>query len=53
MREIDKLPYEVWYKGPTGNQRRMAAFHMRFMAEKFIECQNDKERFYLVVLRNE
>ena len=52
MREKDKLPYEVWYKGLAGN-RRIAAFHMRFMAEKFVECQNDKERFYLVVLRNE
>lgn len=50
---INELMYEVWYKSPTGRTRRMAAFHMRFMAEKFIECLSEKERESMYIVKIE
>lgn len=46
------MNYEIWYKDGAGNERRIAAFHYRFHAEKFIECESDyhKKRFILKVI---
>lgn len=51
MEYINKLNYEVWYRYLDGKTtRRMAAFHFRFEAEKYIELfpGNHNEQYYIV-----
>lgn len=48
---INALHYEVWYRYRDGKSiRRLAAFHFRFEAEKYIELFHggDAEQYYIV-----
>jgi hypothetical protein len=51
MENINKLHYEVWYRYLDGvTTRRLAAFHFKFEAEKYIEMMHggDKDQYFIV-----
>ena len=51
MENINKLHYEVWYRYLDNKTvRRLAAFHFRFEAEKYIEVMHsgDSDRYFIV-----
>lgn len=51
MSNINDLTYEVWYQyHETTTPRKLAAFHFRFEAEKYITPfhPNDAQYYYII-----
>ena len=43
------MNFEVWYKKGTEQERKLAEFHFRFHAEKFIDLMPRPEDFDLIL----
>jgi hypothetical protein len=50
MSNINNLTYEVWYQYRENTPRKLAAFHFRFEAEKYITLfhPNDAQYYYII-----